>query len=218
MPMPSEAATSAAANAAWRARRTMKRARGRSASARDSYMSVDSYGAVTASIERAAVHPFAVEGHDDVTAMIHGDEAAVALQSCKLPHRRARRLRQRLVEVAHARCDVVREHAADESLAEPGPRDGTGAVIGVIPGADDRGIPDPPRELAGIAAGRGRGGEIAVRIERHRADRAVVAFDLFPQRREARLGMEIGLVDQGQPVRAGKALRPAPSEQHVAAL
>src|SRR6266850_4637194 len=108
MPMPSEAATSAAANAAWRAKRAMKRARGRSASARDSYMSVDGYGAATVSIDRAAVHPFAVEGHDDVTAMIHGDETAVALQSCKLAHRRARCLRQRLAQVVHARRDVVR--------------------------------------------------------------------------------------------------------------
>src|SRR5437879_11629199 len=154
MPMPSEAATSAAAAAAWRARRPMKRGRGRRASARVSYMSIDGDGAAALAVDGGAVHPFAVEGHDDVTAMIHGDETAVALQSCKLAHRRARRLRQRLVKVVHARRDVVREHAADESLAEAGPRDGAGAVIGVIPGADDRGIPDPPRELARIAAGQ----------------------------------------------------------------
>src|SRR2546426_413922 len=164
MPMPSEAATSAAAAAAWRARRPMKRARGRRASARVSYMSVNGDGAATSAVDRTAVHAFAVEGHDDVTAMIHGDETAVALQTCKLSHRRARRLRQRLAEIAHARGDVVGEHAADESLAEPGPRDRAG-LIGVIPGADDRGIADASRQLARIAAGRGRGGEVAVRVE-----------------------------------------------------
>src|SRR2546425_9501399 len=167
MPMPSEAATSAAAAAAWRARRPMKRARGRRASARVSYMSVNGDGAATSAVDRTAVHAFAVEGHDDVTAMIHGDETAVALQTCKLPHRRARRLRQRLAEIAHARRDVVGEHAADERFAEPGPRDGAG-VIGVIPGADDRGIADPPGPPAGAAARRGRGGQGALGVEARR--------------------------------------------------
>src|SRR5437667_3222443 len=156
MPMPSEAATSAAAAAAWRARRPMKRARGRRASARVSYISVDSDGAATSAVDRTAVHAFAVEGHDDVTAMVHGDETAVALQTCKLSHRRACRLGQRLAEIAHARRDVVGEHAADESLAKSGSRDRAG-VIGVIAGADDRGIPDAAGELARVAAGRGRG-------------------------------------------------------------
>src|SRR3989442_6480894 len=157
MPMPSEAATSAAAAAAWRARRPMKRARGRRASARVSYMSVDSDGAAAVAVDGGAVHAFAVEGHDDVTAMIHGDETAVALQTCKLSHRRTRCLRQRLAEIAHARRDVVGEHAADERLAEPGSRDRTG-LIGVIPGADDRGVPDAAGQLAGVAARPGRRG------------------------------------------------------------
>src|SRR5207244_6033621 len=133
MPMPSEAATSAAAAAAWRARRPMKRARGRRASARVSYMSIDGDGAAALAVDGGAVHAFAVEGHDDVTAMVHGDETAVALQACKLSHRRARRLRQRLAEIAHARRDVVGEHAADESLAKPGPTARAG-ITGVTPG------------------------------------------------------------------------------------
>src|SRR5437879_8722913 len=149
MPMPSEAATSAAAAAAWRARRPMKRGRGRRASARVSYMSIDGDGAAALAVDGGAVHAFAVEGHDDVTAMIHGDETAVALQACKLSHRRARRLRQRLAEIAHARRDVVGEHAADESLAKPSPRDRAG-VIGVIAGTDDWGIPDTSGQLAGV--------------------------------------------------------------------
>src|SRR5438094_6412170 len=180
MPMRSEAATSAAAAAAWRARRPMKRARGRRASARVSYMSINRDGAAALAVDGGAVHAFAVEGHDDVTAMIHGDETAVALQTRKLSHRRARRLRQRLAEIAHARRDVVGEHAADESFAEPGSRDGAG-LIGVIAGADDRRIADPARQLAGVAARRGRSGEIAVGIERHGADRAVMADELLPQ-------------------------------------
>src|SRR3712207_7230091 len=45
------------------------------------------------------------------------------------------------------------------------------AVVG--PGArpDDRRIADPAPALAGDAAGRGGGGEMAVRVQRHRADR-----------------------------------------------
>src|SRR6266513_2784590 len=137
MPMPSEATTSAAALAACCSSRVMKRARESRGWARVSYMSVDGDGAAALAVDGGAVHAFAVEGHDDVTAMVHGDETAVALQACKLSHRRARRLRQRLAEIAHARRDVVGEHAADEGFAEPGPRDRAG-LIGVIPGADDR--------------------------------------------------------------------------------
>src|SRR5438046_10148486 len=136
MPMPREAITSAAALAACCSSRVMKRARDSRGSARDSYMSVDSDGAAAVAVDGGAVHALAVEGHDDVTAMIHGDQTAVALQTCKLSHCRARRLRQRLAEIAHARRDVVGEHATDESFAKPGPRDRAGR-IGVIAGADD---------------------------------------------------------------------------------
>ncbi len=41
-------------------------------------------------------------------------------------------------------------------------------------GADERTVADPPGGLVGVAAGGGRGGEIAGAIERDRADRAVL--------------------------------------------
>src|SRR2546429_5407405 len=116
MPMPREAITTAAALATCCSSRVMKRARGSRGSARVSYMSVDGNGAAAVAVDGGAVHAFAVEGHDDVTAMVHGDETAVALQTCKLSHRRARRFCQRLAEIAHACRDIVGEHAADESL------------------------------------------------------------------------------------------------------
>ncbi len=72
--------------------------------------------------------------------------------------------------------------------------------------------------LAGVAAGRGGGGEIAFGVERHGADRAVMAFQLLPQRHEARARMEIGLIDQLEPLRAREALGPASGEEHVPAL
>src|SRR2546429_7558982 len=128
MPMPREAITTAAALATCCSSRVMKRARGSRGSARVSYMSVDGDGAAALAVDGGAVHAFAVEGHDDVTAMVHGDETAVALQSCKLSHHCTRRLRQRLVAIAQARRAAASAHAAAEGFAPPRARDGGSGV------------------------------------------------------------------------------------------
>src|SRR5204863_277727 len=62
----------------WRSRRAIKSACGRIGSARVSYMTlVDRDGASPSAVDRATVHAFAVERRGDVTAPIHGDQAAV---------------------------------------------------------------------------------------------------------------------------------------------
>src|SRR5436305_14180308 len=102
--------------------------------------SVNAHGAPALAVDRAAIHAFAVERHGDVAAAVDGDQAAIALEARQLLHRDARGAAERLAEVSHARGDVVRQHAADESLAKPGARDRTRLIVGVIAGADERGI------------------------------------------------------------------------------
>ena len=77
--------------------------------------------------------------------------------------------------VAQERVDLVRERRADDRLAVAGARDGDGRVVGPRAGADQRRVADAPEPLAGDAAGRGRGGEPAVGVARHGADRAARA-------------------------------------------
>src|SRR6185295_11001722 len=72
------------------------------------------------------------------------------------------------------RVDLVRQRAADEELALAGGGDGAAAVVGPGPGADDRRVADAARGLGGVAAGRGRGGEVTRRVESDRPDRAVL--------------------------------------------
>src|SRR5206468_3682592 len=50
-------------------------------------LSINAYGSATLGVDRRAVHPLAVEGHDDVTAGIDGDEAAIALQARQVRYR-----------------------------------------------------------------------------------------------------------------------------------
>src|SRR6266481_3178860 len=77
--------------------------------------------------------------------------------------------------VSNPRSDLVRHAVADKKLAVTGRGHGAAGVVGIGPGADDRGVADPPWQLAGHPAGRGGGGEVAPTIARNRADGAVAA-------------------------------------------
>ena len=114
--------------------------------------------------------------------------------------------------MAHARGNLVRRAEANEELAVTGRRHRAGGVVGIDAGADDRGVADPARQFAGHAAGRGRRGEIAGSVARHRAHRAVAArlvdfhlirktaplpFQLLLQLPPAALGMEILALGEG---------------------
>src|SRR5205085_930440 len=83
-------------------------------------LSINAYGAATLGVDRRAVHPLAVEGHDDVTAGIDGDEAAIALQARQVRYRSVSGFLELLLQVADASGDVVREHAAHECFPESG--------------------------------------------------------------------------------------------------
>src|SRR2546430_9650459 len=98
-----------------------------------------------------------------------------------------------------------------------GPR--AAGIVGVGPGADDRGVADPPRQLSGHPAGRGGGGEVAVTVARDRADGAVPARLVIPgcarhegllQRPPAGRGMEVAAIGKGE------TLRPAQRERALA--
>src|SRR5258706_8237012 len=176
--------------------RAEARSRGDRVTARLVHGSVDAQGATAFAVDRAAVHAFAVERHGDIAAAVDGDQAAVGLQAGELLYRHARRPGERLAEILHARRDVVGEHAADDRLAKPGAGDRTRLIVRVIAGADDRGIPDAAGQLAGVAAGRSGGAEVAAGVERHRTDRAVVAFESLAQGRQAGPRREIALGHQ----------------------
>ena len=75
--------------------------------------------------------------------------------------------------VAHARRRARARRGADELLAGAGARDGH-VVVGPGAGADHRRVADAARQLAAHAAGRRGGGEVAVGVERDRADGAVL--------------------------------------------
>ena len=86
------------------------------------------------------------------------------------------RLLQRLAAEPHALGELVRGDGADEIFARAGRRHRRGSVVGISARADQRRIADPAPALGGQAAGRGRRRDMAVDIDRDRADGAV--FDL----------------------------------------
>ena len=133
----------------------------------------------------------------------------------------------RFAEIGDAAGDLVGDGVADEELAGAGPRDGADAVAGIGAGADDRGIADPAFGLVVVAAGRSRGGEMTVGIERDGADRAV-PFGLarrFERAREPALlealerlhapfGGEIALFDDIEPGALGESVGIGTAEHH----
>src|SRR5439155_25535786 len=86
--------------------------------------------------------------------------------------------------VLDQRDDVVGDGVADEELAVSGTRDAARLVIRIRPRADDRGVAKTSRPFVRHAARRRARREIAVAIQRHRADGAEVAW---PHRRGAPL-------------------------------
>ena len=76
--------------------------------------------------------------------------------------------------IGDERCDLVADAIAHEIFALAGARDGAAAIAGIGAGADDRRIADAAGGLVGVAAGRGRGREMALGVARDRADRAVL--------------------------------------------
>src|SRR4051794_26723419 len=117
----------------------------------------------------AAVHERGIERHRPRAVAADGDQAAV-----ESGHDRRDSIRQRLVRVAHARRQLVRDRCADELLA--GARTGDGHVL-VRPGAgaDHRRVADPALKLAAHAACRGRRCKGTIGSQRHRADRPRLA-------------------------------------------
>ena len=96
---------------------------------------------------------------------------------------RVERLLQRLAAEPHALGELVRGDGADEIFARAGRGDRGRAVVGIGAGADQRRIADPAPALGGQPAGRGGGRDMAVDVDRDRADRAI--FDLVVERRPA---------------------------------
>ncbi len=99
------------------------------------------------------------------------DDAAVAAHGGQLlPDDLVGGLGEAGVAVLHAGADIARDRRADEVLAMAGSADGAGAVVGIGAGADDRRIADATPLLVGHAAGRSACGEVAVTVQRHRAN------------------------------------------------
>src|SRR5581483_2389363 len=97
-------------------------------------------------------------------------------------------------------------------------------VVRVRAGADNGRVADASRKLAGDAAGRGRGREVARSVERDGADRAVdlvvaegTALALALERRAPPARAEPAARRHRDAVRAREALGPGAGEQHVRA-
>ena len=135
----------------------------------------------------AAVHALGVERERDAAVGAQRDRAAVAAGRGNVAVDHAvGGAGQRLPGQAHARADLVRGGGAYVELAPAGTRY-RAARIGPGAGADDRRIADAAVALVGHAAGGGAGGQLALRIQRQRADRAEVGLARQFQRRVRRL-------------------------------
>ncbi len=110
---------------------------------------------------------------------------------------------------AHSRCDIVHralgEEQADEILAVAGARGAARGILGVVAGADERGIADATGMLRRDAAGGRPRGDAALRVHRDRADGAVLVGVV----------MHVLIRDAWMPHGAGRRLR---REIHVVAL
>ena len=137
-------------------------------------------------IDRAAVHPRRIVLHHDVTLASDADPAEL---DQLLEHDRVNGLLQRLTGIAHQGRDVMGYNGANEILAVPRGRHGTGLIVGIGARADDRHIANTPEALVRHATGRGPCRNIAVLIERYSAHRAKAELG----RREAVPGRLFGL-------------------------
>src|SRR6185503_10708419 len=126
-----------------------------------------------------STHARRVERHHHVAVRVEAYHAAFAANRLQfsLDDGVGRGL-DRHVGVLDARADVVRDGVADPEFADAGGRDGAALIVRVGAGADDRRVADTAEALVGQPAGRGAGCEVAVLVERHRADRAVMVLGL----------------------------------------
>ena len=88
-------------------------------------------------------------------------------------------VRQTQIFVFHSCGNVVSRYAEHKIFAVSGAGNGARCVVGVSSRADDRSVADAPVTLVRHSARRSSGGEIAVFIERDRADRAEFVPRLF---------------------------------------
>src|SRR5687768_10330233 len=116
-----------------------------------------------------AVHARGVERHRDVALPVERDRAAIAARSRHdLVHHFIRRGGQCVAAIRQPRADVVRDGVADVELAPARARHAA-AIVGPGARADHRRIAYAAPALVGHAAGTGRRGDAALRIERDRA-------------------------------------------------
>ena len=163
--------------------------------------------------------------------VVHDDDAAVAadLLERAVDHV-VRRLGRGDAGEPHARADLVRDDRADEVFAAAGRGDRAGRVVRVGAGADDRRVADAAPALVRHAAGRGRGGEVAVPVARDGADRAEEADVLiggggdalgllrllrFLELLPAPLGVEVAAGHERHALFERELLRAFAREQHV---
>ena len=67
----------------------------------------------------------------------------------------------------------MRDHCPNEKFAVACARDRAGRVVRISAGANDRRITHPTRKFIGCPASRSCGGQVSLRVPRHRTDRAV---------------------------------------------
>src|SRR4249919_4106253 len=125
-------------------------------------------------LDPGPVHAGGVERHRDVAVAVQRDRAAVAaIRRHDLVDHFLRGHRQRVAAISHARADVMGDRIADVELAPARARHAA-TVVGPRARPDHRRIADAAPALVGHAAGARRRGDMALGIERHRADGAEV--------------------------------------------
>src|SRR5690606_19566582 len=162
----------------------------------------------------AAVHALGIERERHAAIGAQRDRTAIAagLGDVAVDHA-VRGAREALAGQAHAGADLVRGGGTDVVLAPTGTGE-RAAVVGPGARADDRRVAHAAVALVGHAAGRRARGQLALRIQRQRANRAEVGLARQVLRHIARLrlllflqrvlqllpalfGAEVGRIDQG---------------------
>src|SRR6185312_91453 len=142
-------------------------------------VAVDRHVRHATGVDPAAVHAVGVERDRDVAVRVQRDRTAVAAQRGNLlVDDDGGSALDRHAHLAHLHTDRMRGHGADVVLAPAGA--GHRAIaVRVGARADDRRVADAAPALVGHATGRGAGGKIALRIQRHRTHGAEVLRGLL---------------------------------------
>ena len=127
---------------------------------------------LTVGFHPGPVHAARIERQDDIALAVDGDAAAAAVVVRHAVQRLGAGALQRPAAPGQARVNSMAEAAANERLAGAGAGYGGAAVVGESAGANHRRVADPSRQLVGETAGGRGGGQMALRIARHRADGA----------------------------------------------